>query len=128
MKRIFKVIGAVAFTAVTVYSVYQLVKFIKNREVLSLLYGIELLRTSGDLVVDISRKGVKFVTSNDVASHAAFEKMLVKNGYKKVTRYGRSMIYEIDGREIAIKHSKLFNRYSLFEVFNEAYFDLPTAA
>jgi hypothetical protein len=128
MKKILKAIGAVTLAAVTVYSIYHIVRLVKKYDVLSLLYGFDLLHRGHEGIIDISRKGVKFISRKSEENLYAFSEHLSANGYRLVGRFGRSDLYDYQGVEVIVKQTVLFNKYYLFEVYNESFFEAELAA
>ncbi|MCK8061292.1 MULTISPECIES: hypothetical protein [unclassified Fusibacter] len=128
MKKFLKTIGAVSVIVVTAYSIYHLIRLIKKYDVLSLLYGFDLLHRGHEGIIDISRKGVKFISRKSEENLDAFSEYLKANGYRLVGRFGRSDLYDYQGVEVIVKQSMLFNKYYLFEVYNESFFEAELSA
>ncbi len=122
MKKITKIFGVVVLSTIAVYSAFKLIKLAKKYSLVPVLSGLSKLGASGADMIDISKTGTKFLTLADNEGIEAFKDYLDAVGYKYIGQFGSSNLYELNGMEIIIKRTKLFNKYYLFEIYNERYF------
>ncbi len=120
-RKLVNIVSAILITLAAIWSIYKLLELIKKYDLISILLGFSKLATGGQDIVDISDKGVKFLAYNSADAAEAFNDYLEFEGYKKIGRFGKSDLYEYNGEEIIIKRSKLFNKFYLFEIFNDEY-------
>ncbi len=123
MKKVVKVVSALALTIIVVISIVKLVQLIKKYSFIAMLKGFGILGSGEADLVEISDNGTKFISSNTEEGIEAFEEYLDEIGYKFIGQFGSSNLYEHDGMEIVIKRTKLFGKYYLYEIFNERYFE-----
>ncbi len=123
IKQIIKFSAGVFAVAFSIFSVYKIIQLIKKYDALSLLYGFDQLSRNEDTLVDISKAGTKFLSRKNDEGIEAFKAYLSSENYKFIGKFGRSDLYSIDGIEVIVRRTKLFNKYYLFEIFNEKYFE-----
>ncbi len=123
MKKFLKIAGSVVVAVVTIISIIKLVQLIRKYSFLGLLKGLGILGSGDEDIVDVSDNETKFLVKKSQEGLEAFNEYLDMLGYKYIGQFGSSNLYEHEGTEIVIKKSKLFNKYYLFEIFNEQYFE-----
>ncbi len=127
IKRALKIISAVLLVIMTVLSIYELIKKARDKDALPIIKAMRSLDESGSEVVDVLGNGTKFLVYDNAESHRHFASFLKDAGYQYVGEYGKSTLYDYDEYEVVIKKIILFNRYALYEVYNEMYFSETNA-
>ncbi len=122
IKRALKIISAVLLAIMTVLSIYELIKKAKDKDALPIIKAMRLLDESSSEIVDVLGNGTKFLVYDNAESHRMFDLFLAEKGYRYVGKYGKSKLYDYDEYEVVIKKIIMFNRYALYEVYNETYF------
>ncbi len=122
MKKYLKIFGIVFVTTAAVYSAFKVIKLVKKYSLCPVLCGLSKLGASGADVIEISKNGTKFLSNADENGVDAFKEHLDSIGYSFIGQFGNSNLYEKNGLEVIVKRTKLFNKYYLYEIFNEKYF------
>ncbi len=120
-KKLFHAISSTVLVLLAAWSIYKIIELIQKYDLISVFSGFGMLASSGNDIVDISGYGAKFIGYNTPQTVDAFSDFLSLEGYTKIGKFGKSDLYEYNGEEIIIKRSKLFNKYYLFEIFNDEY-------
>lgn len=123
LKTCFKIVAGFVIGIISVYSLYKLWQLAKQRDVFSVVKGFFRLNESESALVDISGRGVKFLSKNDTIGQQAFDDYLANSDYRYIGCYGKSQLYNHQGEEIIVKSMPLFSQYRLYEVFNQDYFE-----
>ncbi len=123
MKKVLKIIGSVVLAAIVVISTIKLIKLIKKYSFMGILKGLGIVSSGEDDVVDVSGNETRFLVRKSQEGIEAFNDYLDVIGYKYIGQFGSSNLYEHEGTEIVIKRSNLFNKFYLYEIFNEQYFE-----
>lgn len=124
LKNCFKLVAGLVIGITSVYSLYKLWQLAKQRDVFSVAQGFFTLNDTESALVDISGKGVKFLSKNDRVGQQAFDDYLSNCDYRYVGSYGKSRLYNYEGEEVVVKSMPLFSQYCLHEVFNQDYFEV----
>lgn len=127
MKKILKVIAVISLLIALAGLVFYLVRFSRKHQLRDLMDGVLRARLSGELE-DIDGKGVRFVGKSTPENRRTFEAKMALMGFVPIGQYGRSHLYSRDGEEVLVKEITLMHQYVIFEIYNEAYFQLPEAA
>ncbi len=122
IKRALKTISAILLGIITVLSIYELIKKVKDKDALPIIKAMQLLDESGSEIIDVLGNGTKFLVYDNAESHRHFESYLAEKGYQYVGRFGKSKLYDFADYEVIVKRIKMFNRYVLYEIYNETYF------
>ncbi len=122
IKRALKIISAILLGMITLLSIYELIKKAKDKDALPIIKAMRLLDESSSEIVDVLGNGTKFLLYDNAESHRHFESFLEEKGYQYVGRYGKSKLYDYADYEVIVKQNIMFNRYVLYEIYNETYF------
>ncbi len=122
IKRALKIISAILLAIMTVLSLYELIKKVKDNDALPIIKAMRLLDESGSEIVDVLGNGTKFLVYDNAESHRHFASFIEDKGYQYVGKYGKSKLYDYNEYEVVVKKTIMFNRYALYEIYNETYF------
>ncbi len=109
MKKIWSVIGLIAFFAIACKVYYELKWY-------DLLLGISKLQSEKRDIVLISQKTLMFVSKGQNAEQALV-KVMSKNGWNYVDKFGMGYIFSSGDEELLLKRRDFGFGYVVFEIY-----------
>ncbi len=122
-KRVLKVFSTILLVALTLVSIYELIKKAQQKNALPIFRAIRRLGESGGEIVDVSGDGRQFLVYDDEESMRNFKLFLEGRGYCFIGQYGKSDLYDFGDGEVLVKRTPIFNKYLLYDVYSDNLFD-----
>lgn len=127
MKRIAKIIAGISFACALIGLFFYLYTLLRKHQIRDLVSAL-LKSQQTETLEDLDGRGVRWIGLDTPENRRQFEAHMARMNYVPLDQFGRTKLYCRHGEEVLVKERRLLNRYIIFEIYNEVFFNVDAVA